>query len=103
MKKILFDKSYVWILIKKIANIHKKETKIDYVFFLQNAEKEYGGFNCIFVRIFFNKKYALPYRVVDAVVFHFLKFRGQTRFLPVIWHQAFLTFVQRYKGHISTE
>ena len=39
----------------------------------------------------------------DTVVFHFLKFHGETRFLSVLWHQAFLTFVQRYKGHISTE
>ena len=70
---------------------------------LKIAEMEYGGSNSIFLRIFFDKKYALPYRVVDAVVFHFLKFRGETRDLPVLWHQAFLTFVQRYKGHISTE
>ena len=64
---------------------------------------EYGESNSIFLRIFFDKKYALPYRAVDAVVFHFLKFRGETRFLLVLWHQAFLTFVQRYKSHISTE
>ena len=31
--------------------------------------------NNIFFRILLNKKYALPYRVVDAVVFHFLGFR----------------------------
>merc|ERR1739846_77241 len=70
---------------------------------LNIAEMEYSGANSIFLRIFFDKKYALPYRVVDAVVFHFLKFRGETRFLPVLWHQAFLTFVQRYKSHISSE
>jgi essential nuclear protein 1 len=62
-----------------------------------------GRSNSIFLRIFFDKKYALPYRVVDDVVFHFLKFREETRFLPALWHQAFLTFVQRCKGHISTE
>jgi len=70
---------------------------------LKIAEMEYSGANSIFLRIFFDKKYALPYRVVDAVVFHFLKFRNETRYLPVLWHQAFLTFVQRYKGHISSE
>ena len=26
-----------------------------------------------------------------------------SRELPVLWHQAFLSFVQRYKGHISSE
>lgn len=70
---------------------------------LKIAEMEYSGANSIFLRIFFDKKYALPYRVVDAVVFHFLKFRNENRELPVLWHQAFLTFVQRYKSHISSE
>jgi len=70
---------------------------------LKIAEMEYSGANSIFLRIFFDKKYALPYRVVDACVFHFLKFRNEKRELPVLWHQAFLTFVQRYKGHISSE
>lgn len=36
------------------------------------AEMDYTGANSIFLRIFFDKKYALPYRVVDAVVAHFL-------------------------------
>ena len=70
---------------------------------LKIAEMEYSGANSIFLRIFFDKKYALPYRVVDSVVFHFLKFRSEKRELPVLWHQALLTFVQRYKGHVSSE
>jgi len=40
---------------------------------LKIAEMEYSGANSIFLRVFFDKKYALPYRVIDAVVFHFLK------------------------------
>jgi len=56
-----------------------------------------------FLRVFFDKKYALPYRVVDAVVHHFVKFRTDRRELPVLWHQAFLTFAQRYKNSISSE
>ncbi|CAG9575801.1 unnamed protein product [Danaus chrysippus] len=70
---------------------------------LKIAEMEYTGANSIFLRILFDKKYALPYRVVDSVVFHFLRFHNETRLLPVLWHQAFLTFVQRYKADISTE
>ncbi|XP_017785444.1 PREDICTED: bystin [Nicrophorus vespilloides] len=70
---------------------------------LKIAEMDYTGANSIFLRIFFDKKYALPYRVVDAVVFHFLRFERDTRELPVLWHQAFLTFVQRYKADISSE
>lgn len=40
---------------------------------LKLAEMDYNGATSIFLRILFDKKYALPYRVVDAVVFHFLR------------------------------
>merc|ERR1712129_409075 len=41
---------------------------------LKIAEMEYSGANSIFLRVLLDKKYALPYRVVDSVVFHFLNF-----------------------------
>lgn len=40
---------------------------------LKIAEMDYTGANSIFLRIFLDKKYALPYRVVDALVFHFTR------------------------------
>ena len=70
---------------------------------LKIAEMEYSGANSIFIRTLLDKKYALPYRVIDAVVFHFLRFKTDTRTLPVLWHQALLTFVQRYKEDMSVE
>lgn len=70
---------------------------------LKIAEMDYNGANSIFLRTLLDKKYALPYRVIDAVVFHFLKFRTDKRVLPVLWHQSLLTFVQRYKEDISSE
>ncbi|KAK9507698.1 hypothetical protein O3M35_007497 [Rhynocoris fuscipes] len=70
---------------------------------LKIAEMEYTGANSIFLRILYDKKYALPYRVVDASVFHFLRFEKDPREMPVLWHQALLTFVQRYKGDISSD
>jgi essential nuclear protein 1 len=70
---------------------------------LKIAEMEYSGANSIFLRILLDKKYALPYRVVDSVVFHFLGFRSEKRELPVLWHQALLTFSQRYKQDVSSE
>ncbi|XP_014472925.1 PREDICTED: bystin [Dinoponera quadriceps] len=70
---------------------------------LKIAEMDYTGANSIFLRIFLDKKYALPYRVVDGILFHFLRFERETRELPVLWHQALLTFVQRYKSDISSE
>jgi len=70
---------------------------------LKIAEMEYSGANSIFIKTLLDKKYALPYRVIDALVFHFLKFQHDRRILPVLWHQAFLVFVQRYKEDISSE
>ncbi|KAG0702077.1 Bystin [Chionoecetes opilio] len=70
---------------------------------LKIAEMDYTGPSSIFLRIFFDKKYALPFRVVDACVYHFLKFEHDRRDLPVLWHQTLLTFVQRYKEDLSPD
>jgi len=70
---------------------------------LKIAEMDYSGSNSIFLRVFIDKKYALPYRVIDAVVYHFLKFEKDKRLLPVLWHQCFLAFVQRYKEYLGSE
>ena len=70
---------------------------------LKIAEMDYSGANSIFIRALLDKKYALPYRVIDAITFHFLKFQHDHRPLPVLWHQALLAFVQRYKEDLSLE
>ncbi|XP_068214969.1 bystin [Palaemon carinicauda] len=70
---------------------------------LKIAEMDYSGASSIFLRIFFDKKYALPYRVVDACVYHYIKFENDRRELPVLWHQSLLTFVQRYKEDLSPD
>ncbi|XP_020012863.1 bystin isoform X3 [Castor canadensis] len=70
---------------------------------LKIAEMEYSGANSIFLRLLLDKKYALPYRVLDALVFHFLGFRTEKRQLPVLWHQCLLTLAQRYKADLATE
>lgn len=48
-----------------------------------------------FIKLLIEKKYALPYRVLDAMVAHFMKFCDDSRVMPVIWHQSLLAFVQR--------
>ncbi|KAM4796744.1 bystin [Rhinophrynus dorsalis] len=70
---------------------------------LKIAEMEYNGANSIFLRLLIDKKYALPFRVLDALVFHFLAFRSDRRTLPVLWHQSLLTLCQRYKEDMSSE
>jgi len=52
--------------------------------------------NCsYFIKLLLEKKYALPHRVLDATVAHFMRFLEDTRIMPVIWHQSLLAFVQR--------
>ncbi|KAL2754313.1 hypothetical protein ACRALDRAFT_1081400 [Sodiomyces alcalophilus JCM 7366] len=79
---------------------------------------EGGGAANIFIKTLLEKKYALPYQVIDSLVFHFLRFRsvdpasikeGQTvsgdmvRSLPVVFHQSLLAFAQRYRNDISED
>jgi essential nuclear protein 1 len=70
-----------------------------------------------FIRVFLEKKYAMPYKVIDALVFHFLRFRndnlgdamtdgpGSSKAykLPVLWHQSLLVFAQRYRNDITED
>ncbi|KAG4138144.1 hypothetical protein ERO13_D07G116200v2 [Gossypium hirsutum] len=67
------------------------------------AEMEYCGTTSYFIKLLLEKKYALPYRVVDAVVAHFMRFLEDTRIMPVIWYQSLLAFVQRYKNELLKE
>lgn len=82
---------------------------------------EGGGATNIFIRTLLEKKYALPYKVVDNLVFHFLRYRatdpgsgtgamlGVTGAskpdlrLPVLWHQCLLAFAQRYRNDITED
>lgn len=74
------------------------------------AEFEYySGPISLFIKVLLDKKYALPYKVVDSVVFHFMRFRTPKvastadKKLPVMWHQAFLVFAQRYKNDVTED
>lgn len=87
-----------------------------------------GGATNVFIRVLLEKKYALPYQTIDALVFHFVRFKALktagkigngedvdmaengTRLkeekaprLPVLWHQAFLAFAQRYRNDITED
>ncbi|KAK9131754.1 hypothetical protein Scep_011282 [Stephania cephalantha] len=70
---------------------------------LKLAEMEYCGTTSYIIKLLLDKKYALPYRVLDAVVSHFMRFLDDTRVMPVIWHQSLLTFVQRYKNELTKD
>ncbi|KAM0130313.1 hypothetical protein ACHAP3_007452 [Botrytis cinerea] len=89
-----------------------------------SAGTEGGGATNIFIKALLDKKYALPYQVIDALVFHFLRFRSvdpagvrpedigsgmegitssKDAKLPVIWHQCLLAFAQRYRNDITED
>ncbi|EED14206.1 rRNA processing protein Bystin, putative [Talaromyces stipitatus ATCC 10500] len=89
-----------------------------------SLSSEGTGATNIFIRVFLEKKYALPYKVIDALVFHFLRFRAMDNTendhmmidgahnsaaasmnykLPVLWHQSLLVFAQRYRNDITED
>ncbi|EIE88492.1 hypothetical protein G6F46_007701 [Rhizopus delemar] len=70
---------------------------------LRLAEMDYTGPNSLFIRVLLDKKYALPYKVVDALVMHYARFTNDPREMPVLWHQSLLVFVQRYKQDLVAE
>lgn len=70
---------------------------------LKIAEMDYKGPNSIFLLTLLRKKYALPYRVIDALVCHFARFSADTSEFPVLWYQALLAFVENYHTDISDE
>ncbi|XP_060188257.1 bystin [Lycium barbarum] len=70
---------------------------------LKLAEMEYCGTTSYFIKLLIEKKYALPYRVLDAMVAHFMSFFDESRVMPVIWHLSLLVFVQRYKTELRKE
>ena len=39
----------------------------------------------------------------SSLVIYFFRFHMDSREMPVLWHQALLTFVQRYKADLSSE
>ncbi|EPT03093.1 hypothetical protein FOMPIDRAFT_1040573 [Fomitopsis schrenkii] len=66
------------------------------------ANMSYSGPDSLFVRELLDKRHALPYKVVDALGFHFIRLSntyevrraGDAEKLPVLWHQFLLVFCQ---------
>lgn len=81
-----------------------------------STSTESAGATNVFIRVLLEKKYALPYKVIDGLVFHFLRFRAtpgdstesnnlntKDLKLPVIWHQCLLAFAQRYRNDVTED
>jgi essential nuclear protein 1 len=57
----------------------------------------------VLINILVNKKYALPTQVLEGLVSHFESFAFAEAKMPVLWHGSLLSFVQRYRQHLSPE
>jgi essential nuclear protein 1 len=66
----------------------------------------FSGPCCVLLRVLVDKKMALPFQAIDALVKYFHRFansQAREEALPVLWHQTFLSFVQRYKADLTPE
>ena len=70
---------------------------------LKMACMPYSGVTSLFMKVLIDKKYAMPYRVIDAMVAHFMGFVSDSRTMPVIWHQCLLVFAERYHKDVKEE
>jgi essential nuclear protein 1 len=63
------------------------------------------GPTSLFIRVLLDKKHALPYKVLDALVFHFIRLANTHApgTLPILWHQSLLVLCQRYAAHLAPE
>jgi essential nuclear protein 1 len=63
------------------------------------------GPTSLFIRVLLDKKHALPYKVLDALVFHFIRLSNTHAqgTLPVLWYQSLLVLCQRYAAHLAPE
>ncbi|KAL1861308.1 snoRNA-binding rRNA-processing protein [Diaporthe australafricana] len=88
----------------------------------QASNGESAASTNVFIKTLLDKGLALPYQVIDALVFFFLRFRSIDpaavkeaeamerpsenkigRQLPVLWHQCLLSFAQRYRNDINED
>ncbi|KAF4362804.1 hypothetical protein F8388_022461 [Cannabis sativa] len=95
-----FDKL---VLLPQVREDIRKNKRLHFalVALLKLADMEYCGTTSYFIKILLEKKYALPYQALDALVAHFVRFSDDTRIMPVIWHQSLLAFVQMYKNELQ--
>lgn len=70
---------------------------------LRLSEMDFSGPAALFIRVLLDKKYALPFKVVDGLCFHFLRWKAESRPFAVLEHQSLLVFTQRYKNDMTVE
>ena len=64
---------------------------------------EYSGPKFMIIRSLLDKKFALPTKSTSLIFEYFCSFGRSKIPLPVLWHQALLVFVQRYKSELDAD
>jgi essential nuclear protein 1 len=62
---------------------------------------EYSGPKFMIIRSLLDKKFALPTKTISFIFDYLCSFSCFETSLPVLWHQALLVFVQRYKSELD--
>lgn len=62
---------------------------------------EYSGPKFMIIRALLDKRFALPAKTISLIFDYFCSFGKSDAILPVIWQQALLVFVQRYKSEFD--
>ena len=95
------------ILASVIAKVSSIQTSVPVLHasaaMVKLCEQEYSGSQSVFIKVLLEKGYALPAKVLQAVVSHFLKAEMDDRNMPVLWHQCLLVFVQKYGASLPAE
>ncbi|KAK7062838.1 snoRNA-binding rRNA-processing protein [Paramarasmius palmivorus] len=66
-----------------------------------------SGPRALILRVLLDKKKDLPYKVLDELVFNFVRVSNWAKTskqpLPVLWHQSLLVLAQRYSQHLTSD
>ena len=106
MSKTLSSKeaSIIGSILRKcsIPNNHASAALVKLMEICKNEKKGISLGALYFMRLLLMKKYAFPKEVKEKLVnFFFSYYDCVKEKLPVLWHQAFLCFVQHYKLDLS--
>ena len=103
------------IILSSILNKNTIPLLHSSVAILKLCDMAYNTQTELFIKTLINKKYNLPYRVIDRLVQHFVEYHqsieqpdmdvdnntSTIQSMPVVWHQSLLLFIQRYKYELS--
>nr|CAD2200162.1 unnamed protein product [Meloidogyne enterolobii] len=65
---------------------------------------EYTSSRAYILQALIEKNYALPLRVLDGIVSHFLRMKNNKEInLTVSWHSCLISFVQHYSNSLNNE